>query len=373
MYDFLITATDPAGTRKIQLVNAVDSQTAVAELTEKGFHSLVLHTDDVSAVLYPMTAIKNGMMTPEDMVSSRMFSRSDWFWYLIKKSLPVFAKVFLVVGVPVIALLWWTQASMWAYAWMLICVILSPTFFIWRLVSSGPMSQMKQLAEDFTWGRWKAVLKRAKKLHGNEDLAPELTLRGAGAMAALGRMKEAEELLHSFAESRSLPEWLRQLRLSEVYATTNDDDEVLLCLERARADAPNNPSVEIDYAKALLRRNQNPDLARRLIDSVESKTLSDWVGLLLPHLRGVLMLNSGNADGAVRELEKTMENLQPLASLYPHIDSLRESCRAWLAIAVADSGDMSRARQAAAIARPRLAARNTLQLLRRLDASVPAS
>ncbi|REK11404.1 MAG: tetratricopeptide repeat protein [Planctomycetota bacterium] len=368
MYDFLLTATDAAGERATHRVAADSAADAHAKLEAQGYREIVLHTDDASAATPQVPGFDPSTVAPKDQVEARDLSTFAFFLFLYKKlaiksaALEMIAVVYL--GYKLYA---WQPLGIAGYC--AIAVLLLPAAIAAWASLFGLQRKYDLLVDASAWGRWSEVLERTPPLRGK---VPELELdtREAIALAGLGRLDEGLERLRPHEHGGDSPRWMVLGRLSEVYETANQHDEALRCMREAYELDPDNPTLELDYAMALLKNEQDPQLAAQLIQSAEKRRLSDLLQLFLPFIKGLFCLNTGQDGKAVETLNEARKKLEPLAPGAPLVRQILDINAAYQAIAHVRTGRRDLALKLAEPARNRLQAINNQRLLAKLDAAL---
>jgi tetratricopeptide (TPR) repeat protein len=364
MRDFLLTATDREGRRTTHHVKALSSQEAYEQLEGKDYTDIVLHTDDAGAAVNRLTAFDGGHISPAEMIVLRGVSPLGFFLFLARK-LYIHFRLLEILAVVTLALKWWYSDRLGAFGAAALSILVSPVLIALWSTLFGLSRKYDLLLACYAWGRWNDVLARAPALRGHvPDL--ELSAREAGALAGLGRLEEAIARLEH-ADSPETPRWMYLARLAEVYEVAGMHERALEIHARAHDDAPDNPTVQLEYAMALLKNERDPALARQLIDAAKKQHLSDILGFFLPMIEGLWLSNTGNASAAVSEFELTRRNLRPLARRSPLAGLMLDLNQAYLAIALARSGEMERAIVEAKPARIRASALNATRMLERLE------
>jgi tetratricopeptide (TPR) repeat protein len=193
----------------------------------------------------------------------------------------------------------------------------------------------------------------------------ELDVRGACALAGLGRFDEGMEQFRAHGNDPAVPLWMYLGRMSELYDLAQRYDEALQCHRDAWEDAPDNPTVVLDYALALLKYEKDTELALRLIGEIENQPKADLLIMVLPLLHGMAALNTGRDGDAPARLKEAEKNLRPMAKGSALVRFLIDIARTYRAIALARLGRGAEADRLFAAVRPRLKALNYTGLIER--------
>lgn len=365
MYDFLVTATDTTGKRETHHVMAASAAEAHALLEAQGFQEITLHMDDAGAAAMPLTALDSPHVTPRDMVEIRYLSALGFFFFVLKKLYRRSLILYLAAAAFIVFKLVVSRHLGYFGGLAVVVLLMPPVIAAWATIF-GAQRKFDLLLDASAWGRWNEVLSRAPALRGHvPDF--ELDAREACALAGLGRWEEGLEQLRQHEGADEPPHWMYLARLADFYDTAGMYDEDLRCHDEAYREAPDNPTVELDYALALLKNNDDAQLAERLIESAEARPLGDLLQLILPMIKGMLFLNTRRELPAIEAFRRADANLVPLAAGAPLIRQLIDINKAYLAIAQARSGDRAAAAQTAEPAIKRVRAINEKRLLAALE------
>ena len=363
---FLLTATDEKGKRDTHRVDAENSQEAYHEYESNGFTDIVLHNDDAAAVassMFPPNAEVEKNLTPADLVNFQYQTSFDFFIFMLKKLFWQFrwggllAIIFLGLK--------WNNGSAFSYLQMaMFTLILCPVILAVWVAYFSSARKYNQMLQAFSWGKWQEVLDRIPKLRGKiPDF--ELTGREAVAVAALGNFDQALEMMDHFVDSPEIPRWMYLGRLSELYEIVKDYDQVIKCMRLAYEDAPENPTVVIDYAYALLKYGNDNSLANQLLEDAEQQHMGELIELLLLYFKGILEVNLGNFHVAESHFLKCQSGLLPIAPSQPLLQLFVDLNRAYLAIALAKIGERKKAEEIYQLALPRLKALDSELIMNR--------
>ncbi len=368
MYDYLVSATDENGTRTTRYVSAASACAAVAQLKAEGCTDIVLHTEDVGAAIDSMTSSTSDEVSPEELVSLRFLSPFGYFLFLLKKSYRA-AVWSLVLAVPCVAWLIYLGRGRGLLFWGAIMVIVAPFLSALHFAFFSKTRRFYQLMDASAWGRWEAVLELVPRLRAQTSDF-ELDVREAIALAKTGFVQEGLRKMERHADSPKIPSWIYLVRLAEFHDSLDNYDLALDCLRQAHEDAPDNPTVALDYALGLLKYDTDTPKARRLIEWAQRQPLSDVLQMILPLIQGILAVNEGNYDQAIASLEKSRATVQPLVAAEPLFGPILDYCRAYLAIAYARTGDLEMATRYYRVAKRRLQALGANWLLARLHREI---
>ncbi|WP_339727143.1 hypothetical protein [uncultured Gimesia sp.] len=366
---FLLTATDEKGKRETHRVEAENSQDAYHDLESRGFTQIVLHTEDAGATasaMFPPDPNVEEHVSAADMVRFQYQTSFGFFLYMLKDLYWKFRwGAFLAIIVLVIK--WNNQTAFSTLELAMFGLFLIPLILALWVAYFSSSRKYTLLMQAFSWGRWQEVIDRVPPLRGKiADF--ELSGREAVALTALGRFDEGLAMMEPFADSPDVPRWMYLGRLSELYEIIKDEDQVIECLRLSYEDAPENPTVQIDYAYGLMKYNRDNSLAEQLLDDAEQQHLGELVELLFFYFKGLLELNRGNFKAAEASFKTCQSGLLPIAPSQPLLQLFVDLNRAYLAIALAEQGELQQAEELFRLALPRLKALDSTCIMDRYAA-----
>jgi tetratricopeptide (TPR) repeat protein len=236
---------------------------------------------------------------------------------------------------------------------------------VWAMVAQFFHSgyRYNRLIQAASWGRWEEVLELLPDLQGR--ISPhEIAFRKAQALAGLGHLDEALDAVRPFGDGRQIPLWLYHARLALVYRFAGRLDEVVPCHERALEAAPDNTTVMVDLAVALLRYRRDVVRAQAVLERIRGRALSEISSIFLELAEGALALEQGDAREAVRRLERCFALAAPLRG-NGMLDSALDVAHALLGLSHAALGEATAAEWHFRQAEPRLRALRSDDLLAR--------
>ncbi|QDT44288.1 hypothetical protein Pan241w_43970 [Gimesia alba] len=367
---FLITATDKTGNRETHRVEAETAQEACEKHESLGFTDIVLHDDDVFAVtnaLFPPNADVEKSFTPAELVEMRYLSKFDNFLFLVKKNFRQYQWSLLLMTILVL-FRWGERSGLKYFDYVLIGISIIACFCASYL---SPAIKYKKMIDACFWGRWQETLDRIPGLRG---IVPEyeLSMREACALAGLGRSEEGLALMQPFLDSPEIPRWMYFERLADLFEVGKQFPQVIECLRLAYEEAPENPTVKIDYAYAILKYGSDSDieLATQLLESTKQQHLSDLVELFWYHYYGFLELSRGQYREAEAHFLVCQNGMIPLAADEPALQLTIDICRAYQAIATAELGETEKAEALYQQALPRLQALEEKRIMDRYAAAI---
>jgi tetratricopeptide (TPR) repeat protein len=154
-----------------------------------------------------------------------------------------------------------------------------------------------------------------------------------------------------------------------VFNTAKLPDRVIECGEKAVENAPNNVTVLIDLAMALLRYRRDTVRARELLERVRQHEISDMVLPFLIACEGVLALEEKKPEQARKLLEESLKLVEPYRRVTALMGAAIDRIYIYLALACAAVGDQSTADSYYRRAEPRLRAFDATDLIERCRAA----
>jgi tetratricopeptide (TPR) repeat protein len=370
-YDFVLSATDSDGRRAAHYVQAASAAAAYASLEAQGYREITLHIDDAGAAGTRLTALEDGRVAPRDLLAMR-FKTGFGFFLALVKVLAWRTRFMLILAAGFLAYRVYASGHVDVPGALAIVVLLLPVGIAAWFTIFGKQRQFDRLIDASAWGRWEEALTRIPALVGSVPQF-ELDAREAQALVGLGRVREGLERLRAYESGDDPPRWMYLARLADLQQLAGNYDEAVRLHEETYRLAPDNPTVELDFAMALLKNERDPQLAGRLIESAEKKPLSDLLQWMLPFIKGLLYLNTGRPREAIAAFELARSNLAPVAPAAPLLRQFLDINQAYLAIAQAKSGDRVQAIQTAAPTLARLRAIRSRRLLAALERDVGIS
>jgi tetratricopeptide (TPR) repeat protein len=365
MGEYLFTGRNADGKQVTERIEADSADTAVRLLTDDGYLEIVLHTDDVGA-RYTRHRQVERHISPREYVRFRGMSRWGYFLYMLAK---LYRKEW-IAQLGALAMLAFRWQSGWPFGLLdiLALVILLfplPLALAACIVRAG--GSYERLVEAASWARWDEVLRLLPRLPA-AVAADEKAFRKAAALAGLGRLDEALEVVKPLVTEEEIPAWLYWNRLSGVYTAARDREQAFACLERAASLAPDNATMQLDWALALLRRKRDVARAEEIVQRVKTHALSDIVMHFLHYAEGILALEKGKPYEARELLQQALAGQNSLTN--PVARRVCDILHAYLCLAEAGIGNYESARRHFDQATPRLKALREDDLLARCDAAL---
>jgi tetratricopeptide (TPR) repeat protein len=374
MPEFLVTGDSPQGRTETVRLEAPTADAAVKRLQQQGYREIVLHTDDVSARYTQQSAVEE-TISPEEFVRLRNLGPLGNLLFLLRK---MYAqnRPGHVVAIAVIAARryfgWeWGFLDYLAIAWLAFPLV----FALGAHFYFNSPKLYEQLLDAIAWGRWEEALQRIPSVRGKLP-DEEVAFQEAQALAGLGRFDEAMKVLKPYSDGEAMPAWLYWGRISDVYHIAGKDELIIPAHEKAAELAPDNPTVLLDLAMALVRYQRESERPRKLVQQARTHALSDVLAIFADMIEGMIEVEAGNPAQARDLLEKSLSALAPFQSASPLIGAGIDRIHAYLALAHAGLGDHRRAAEHYRRAKPRLKALKSTDLIDRCEAALhgtPAS
>ena len=366
MPKYLLSGTDARGRRRTEAVGAPTADEATRRFKARGFADVTLHSDEVIGHLFKPEVLKH--LTPRTIwpsagsaaasSSRRMIVRlyrQQWWLFLVV--------VALVVGRRVIGVPWDTLDT------LAVSLLAFPPVLVLfgELVSPG--RKFERAMSYNAWARWAEMLAALKPVRRLVP-APQYAFFEAKALAGLGRLDEALDTVREYADDPNTPAWLYWGQLADVFHAAKLGDRAIECSEKAVEHAPDNPTVLIDLAMALLRYRRDQARARPLLERARAHEISDLLAPFVLMAEGVLALEEGRPEKARGLLEESTRRAEPLRHTTALMGAAIDRIHTYLTLACAAVGDHAAAEEHFRIAEPRLRAFDTTDLIDRCQAAL---
>jgi tetratricopeptide (TPR) repeat protein len=366
MPKYLLSGTDARGRRRTEAVSAATADAATAKFRARGFADVTLHSDEVIGTLFKPEVLKD--LSPADYLalgrSSRWvfilrvifkLYRSQWWLFLIM--------VALVVGRRILDAPWEILDTL-ACAFLLtpvVIVLLSELF--------SPSRKFERVMTFNAWGRWAEMLAALPAVRRFVP-APQYAVLEAKALAGLGRLDEALETVRPYADDPQTPAWLYWGSLADVFHSAKLGDRAIECGEKAVEHAPDNPTVLLDLAMALLRYRRDAARARPLLERARTHEIGDVLAPFVLMAEGILALEENRPEKARELLEESARLAEPLRHSTALMGAAIDRIHTYLTLACAAAGDLPAAERHFRLAEPRLRAFETNDLIERCQAAL---
>ncbi len=362
MAEYILTGRTPGGQKATERVEAASADDAVKTLRDRGYTEIVLHTDDVMAQC-GAPGMTNEFVTPADHVAMRRLGQFGYVLFLVGK---LYRREWLV-SLLVLGFLAFRRAT--GYPWGIFDVLAIGWLVVPLVIAVGgqlfnPARDYAHLIEQVSWGRWKEVLRLLPALRSK--IPPhEAALREAQAIAGLGRLEDALAMFRPFADGKHIPEWMYWGLVADIYVAAGQHEPIVEANERAAELAPDNPTVLLDLALILLRYRRDTQRARALVHEVKKHQISDVLAPFVEMTEGILAFEEGHAHEAVERLEKALAEATRFSNSSPLVGVMLDRMHTYLALAHAGRRDYPTAQRHFDMARPRLEALRSDDLLQR--------
>ena len=366
MPKYLLSGTDARGRRRTEAVSAPTADAAADQFRARGFADVTLHSDEVIGHLFLDDALKH--LTPRDYVAIGRLSRgqflahqiarlyrSQWWLFLIMAALVVGRRV---LDAP------WDVLDTLACAFLLTPLVV---VLLGELIS--PSRKFERAMSYNAWGRWGEMLNALPALRRVVP-AQQYAFYQAKALAGLGRLDEALDVVRPYADDPNTPAWLYWGQLADVFHTAKLGDRAIECGEKAVEHAPDNPTVLIDLAVSLLRYRRDAARARPLLERARAHEISDLLAPFLIMAEGVLALEENRPEKARELLDESARLAEPFRHTTALMGAAIDRVHTYLTLACAATGDLAAAERHFRIAEPRLRAFEATDLLDRCQAAL---
>jgi HAMP domain-containing protein len=362
-HEYLLTGRRTDGLKVTERVEAASADAAVESLRKRGFSEIVLHTDEVMA-LHPGQSSVAEVITPQEYVELRNIG-GFWggVWFMARRMYRSMRGTNLfLLGLIGIRRFMGVPWNLWD--WLVAATLLFPLVFVLAIQVFSPTRRYTRFLHAVAWGQWDDVLRQIGGLEGRVP-AYDLAAQKAKALAGLGRLDEALQVIHQVANDPQVPPWLFQSFLEDVYTRAHKTDEAIQAAEKAVELAPDNATVLLNLALDYLAHRRNVSRARQLIEQVRSHALSDLLVPMFQIAEGLLALEDGHFQKAKLHLDAAATGLAPFQNASPLIGAFQDNIHAYQAIVAVAIGDAVGAQRHFRAAEPRLRALRSVELLGR--------
>jgi len=354
MLTFLLTATDENGKRDTYHVEAENAQDAYNIYKSSGFTEILLHDDDASALVVTQILVKNNAkccFSPADLVAFRRLTAFGEFLFILRKRFHHFLWL-LILPSMICFYRWMEQSELKMSDYIL---ILLPVFGCFWVTYFSESQKYKKMAASGYWGKWQAVLNLIPQ---QSEMFPDVQLasHAACALTGLGRFDEAIELMQPFNDDPEIPKWMFLSYLSDIYSIKKEYQQVLGCHRLAYENAPENPTVQIDYAFVLLKYGTDIELPKKLLENVKQLHMSELIELFWFQAYGLLNLKSRKYREAEESFLIAQKGFEDWSAGQPGMHCQFDLCQGYLAIVAAELGEKEKAEKLYQQALPRLKA-----------------
>lgn len=363
MKTFLFTAVNADGKSVTERIEAENLPQARYKLEVRGYTEITFHESELSADvlnLFDEKHAKNQQKLLKQQVSSQYDTRLrrhffnilkfTWFWWAVILYL-------LYVNQDLRTVLWFAGSV------LVIGYLALPSVIFNRL------------HEAHCWDRNKLVRfwARVAKLYNPVSFLkiPELEI-DIHLACADAREGNAENGLRRIAKYRTDPkvsERLYRLGVIRIYGNARDFDKVLQLLESSLNGGNVFTEELLDYAVCLARRHKQTSRARGVLERVFETELTALANLFVGYCQGVIEVEDGNFSQAEFYLKQVSKQLEPFRQ-NTFMVGLKSEVKAFLAVALAGSGEKDEAQKLFAEAKPYLIAIRENELLRRGEEAV---
>lgn len=366
MPKYLLSGTDAQGRRTTEALSAPSADDATHRFRQRGFSDVILHSDEVLAHTFPDEVLTR--FTPQDCVALGRMGRGR---YLLLMTLKLYRQLSWIA---VLDLLLFVGRRALSVPWGLIdtlslALLLSPAVIVLLVELVGPGRKFERVMAYNAWARWAAMLHTLRSIRGIVP-APRYAFFEAKALAGLGRLDAALEVVQPFAEDPRLPAWLYWDLLADVFHVAKLPDRAIECMEKAVESAPDNPTVLLDLAMPLLRYRRDAARARPLLERAREHEITDMLAPFLLGAEGVLALEEGRPDRARELLEEAVRQAQRFRHATALVGGAIDALHTYLTLACAAAGDQAAAEEHFRLAEPRLRAFEATDLIERCEATL---
>lgn len=366
MPKYLLSGTNVHGRSVTELVTARSADEAMRRYQARGYADVVLHSDEVHGHLFDPSAMEH--LTPRDYLTLGRVSRPHYLWLLVLRMYRqqwglMFLLAAWVIGRRALDAPW-TLLDYLPLAFLLL-----PAVIVLAGEVVSPSRKFERAMSFAAWARWAEMRAALPAVRGMVPDA-QFAFYEARALAGLGKLVEALEVVRPYADDPNTPAWLYWGQLADVFVGAKLPDRAIECLEKAVEHAPDNATTLIDLAMGLLRYRRDTARARPLLERAHNHAVSDLLAPFLTLADGVLALDERRPEEARRLLETSLAG----AERYRHTTALMgaaiDRIHVYLCLACAATGDPAAAERHFRRAEPRLRAFAADDLVERCQAAL---
>ena len=369
---YVVTGISPQGKSETKVVEADHGDLAVAKLVSEGYQDVKLRTGEDQTMVEGIDETSDFYSADEYLALQKQsflqsivalvikLYRASWInhtfhlGYLAFRFWNSSSNMFFGGGPRGFSL--WVIAD-WGFTLLLLSPLVAATFTRWTCESQV----YNQLINHLSWHRWSEALELIPLMEKIPD--EELKIRKAQALAGLGRLEEAEQILEPLGRAGLMNRQMYLTRIVCVYEAFGDWQRVLELSEEAAEIAPDDPLFQIDLAMQLARQNQRLDETQVLLDRAKSHELEDLASIFVSFAQGWIDFRYGRHRDAIKQFQASVENWLPYIHATPLIGEAINEAYAVLAILYAEQKDFAQSRDYFAKAQPRLLAQNRTELI----------
>ncbi len=374
---YLFTARNARGRKRTELQEASSADELVRRLEEEGYSNIVLHTDDLTAVYLGSNQIPAKLLrirfflqtsvarSPLQMLKVfgaeagrcyTVFCTVEWLSIPSAALLTLFLSVFLFLSIESGGFTLFGCCFALLLGWPIIMGLLA----VWFCRRACMLDDKNAVL----WRRWEEELNtNLPKLRPMICEFDDAVLT-AQALAGLGRMGEALEVMSRQSTRTSAPEWLAAYMLGNVHAAAQRYDESTKCLERAIALFPECSNLYSMLALALINRHHDIAHASQWVIEAERHVVAEKDQAFLAATKGACAHERGEYALAKKLLDDAIPGMGRNATGL----SARHFAFAYLAMTEAALGDRRAAYRHFKQAEPILEAQGEHELLKRCRA-----
>jgi len=371
MSQFLFSAKNRENRDVTERINAVNVSAARYALETRGYQAIVFHTDDMAASVDQSLGIDESKYRSIWSPEAELASRNG-------RSVP--ARIFghlpklFPIWVPV--LVWNIYAGIHQDEWLplLIAVVADLWFLKFYILLILPGLAHHWMLEAQVWHRWGKVrfwvrvifwLKRIGKCRVADF---PLHMQLAKAMASEGKLTEALRIVAPHERDPKMVRSTYLLQLSTLYRYAKDYESMSRCEKEAIEQGTGSAGELLAYAGGLAQYHKKTAEARDLLAQAKEKEITPQVARFLTFYEGVIAVEEKQYGEAIPLLQRSLELAGPVLN-QPLMQAWCIRVKAYLCIALGNSGQKDPARELLEEVTPMLTASRSAELLQRCAAA----
>jgi tetratricopeptide (TPR) repeat protein len=309
MPEYLITGRNDAGKRVTDMVKTATAEDALEIMKERGFTDLVLHSDEVTAVLFRPSKFKNRLNFKQILNASRR-TPLQGLWHAVRKSIGLYLVIVLVFALGNLALHLLGNGFEWVNSFAILSVglVVMPAWLFLRLFFFGGLRQSHRRLQEMAGARWDVLLQSLSR--GGKIPAHDRAFMTAKALAGLGKLDEGLREYEPYRDCEDIPEWIYWFRRADLFRTGGEHEQDVACLEHAARLSPLNPTVLLTMSLVALRYRHDVQLGRELLTRACRHPISDTTQFRVTEIEGLIALYTNDPARARELLEQSLKELE---------------------------------------------------------------
>ncbi len=344
MNDYLFEATDVAGKRRTDHLQAASVRTLLAQLQAEGLRDIQMLDDELTASLRALRPQANRPKSRLDWQFEADILRFQGFRfgrYLLRK-----------MTIPLALLAVYAAYALWQASLVDGVIVLVVAAILAAILGSAyvTFTQLMAFQAAYVEGRWADVARLGARLRANKRLCQnvhnrvELAFRMAGQAAVAGDMPAALAQVMPLQNQTELPDGMFETGTATLYYLAQDYPAALAHMEQAlRAGGRCHNMLMLDVAQ-MHARIGDAERSRSCLTQVQTDELTRLQRAVFDLTQGILYLREQDVAAALPLLAQAHRLTQSCHSP-PLVRVCAALCAAYYALALARQGETALAQQ----------------------------